>query len=70
MTAVRSLAALLVTATLAATSLAFEATAQNGACDRSCLKGFVDDYFTALAARDFARLPVAKASSTRRTAGY
>ncbi len=60
MTAVRSLAALLVTATLTATSFSFEATAQNGACDRSCLKGFVDDYFTALSARDSARLPVAE----------
>ena len=60
MTAVRSLVALLIAATLAATSLSFEAAAQNGACDRACLKGFIDDYFTALAARDFAGLPVAE----------
>ena len=29
------------------------------ACDRACLEGFVDQYLTALAARDASRLPVA-----------
>lgn len=34
-------------------------SAQSAACDRACLRGFVDDYFAALAARDPARLPLA-----------
>ncbi|HZL94674.1 MAG TPA: hypothetical protein VFB99_13555, partial [Vicinamibacterales bacterium] len=38
---------------------AFDATAQNSACDSSCLRGFVDGYFEALASRDASRLPVA-----------
>jgi hypothetical protein len=50
----------MVMATLALTSLSYEAAAQDGACDRACLKRFVDDYFMALSARDFARLPVAE----------
>jgi len=36
-----------------------DAAAQNAACDRSCLKAFVDGYFDALAARNPAQLPVA-----------
>jgi hypothetical protein len=36
-----------------------DAASQNAACDRACLKTFVDGYFDALAARDPARLPVA-----------
>ena len=59
MTVARS-PALLAVALLAAAALSFEAAAQSGACDRACLKGFVDDYFTALSARDFTRLPVAE----------
>jgi hypothetical protein len=55
----RGLTALLVTAALG-WALAFQAGAQDGACDRACLKGFVDDYFSALSARDFARLAVAE----------
>jgi len=35
------------------------ATAQSSACDSSCLRGFVDGYFEALASRDPSRLPVA-----------
>jgi hypothetical protein len=60
MTAARSLPTLLVAALLVGAAFSFEAAAQSGPCDRACLKGFVDSYFTALAARDFTRLPVAE----------
>jgi len=36
-----------------------DAAAQNTACDRACLKTFVDGYFDALVARDPSKLPVA-----------
>jgi hypothetical protein len=48
----------LLAATLAVSALPYEAPAQDAGCDRACLKNFVDGYFTALSARDFARLPV------------
>jgi len=38
---------------------AFSAGAQSAACDSTCLKGFVDGYFEALAARDPGKLPLA-----------
>jgi hypothetical protein len=49
---------LFVTTALAVAAFSFPAAAQGGACDRACLTGFVDDYFSALSTRDFARLPV------------
>ena len=36
------------------------AQAQNGACDRACLEGFVNQYLAALEARDPAKLPLTK----------
>jgi hypothetical protein len=54
--------ALVVSAALALGVLAeLGAAAQTSACDRACLKGFVDGYFDALAKRDPSRLPVAAA---------
>lgn len=45
---------------LAATLLSAGAQAQTtGDCDRTCLKGFLDGYLTALVARDPGRLPLA-----------
>jgi len=56
----RTVRPLVVTFALLAAASSYSASAQTAACDRACLKGFVDDYFTALAARDFSRLPVAE----------
>jgi len=54
------LSALLLCGSMAAAMLSWDAAAQNAApCDRACLKGFVDGYFEALAARDPARLQLA-----------
>jgi hypothetical protein len=51
---------LLVCSLASAAWLPLRAGAQTAAaCDRACLKGIVDDYFTALAARDHQRLPLA-----------
>jgi hypothetical protein len=36
------------------------AQAQNGACDRACLEGFVNQYLAALEARDPSKLPLTK----------
>ncbi len=36
------------------------AQGQNGACDRACLEGFVNQYLAALEARDPSKLPLAK----------
>jgi hypothetical protein len=44
---------------LAVSWLPVDAAAQSAACDSTCLRGFVDDYFKALAVRDHTRLPVA-----------
>ena len=44
---------------LAAVGLSQGLQAQNAACDSACLKGFVDGYFEALAARDPGKLPLA-----------
>jgi hypothetical protein len=53
--------ALLVLCTaLPAAVVALDAAAQ-AACDRACLKGLVDEYVGALAARDFKRLPLGDA---------
>jgi hypothetical protein len=60
MTAARALPTLVVAALLVGAAFSFEAAAQSATCDRACLKGFVDGYFTALAARDFKRLPVSE----------
>jgi hypothetical protein len=38
------------------------AQAQNGACDRACLEGFVNQYLAALEARDPSRLPLTKSA--------
>lgn len=56
-----SLRTLLLCCSLAlAVWLPLGASAQNAAaCDSACLRGFVDQYFTALAARDHTRLPLA-----------
>jgi hypothetical protein len=52
----RALAAVL----LLAAGLSTDASAQSPiACDRACLRGFVDGYLTALAAHDPARLDIA-----------
>ncbi len=61
MNARQLLRALLLCCALSATaSLPLSAAGQTAAtCDGTCLKGFVDGYFTALAARDHTRLPVA-----------
>jgi hypothetical protein len=49
----------LCTFTVTVGSVTHEAAAQNATtCDRACLQGFVDGYFTALTARDPAQLPV------------
>jgi hypothetical protein len=50
---------LLAASVCAVVNVHFDATAQSAACDRACLKTFVDGYFDALAARDPAKLPVA-----------
>ena len=42
-------------------ALAQDLAAQTAACDRACLKGLVDGYFEALAARDPGKLPLAAA---------
>src|SRR5262245_12433086 len=53
----RSLRTLVVALTIL--GAAFSAGAQSAACDRVCLKGLVDGYFDALAARDPRKLPLA-----------
>lgn len=45
--------------TLVAAALSHGVQAQSAACDSACLKGFVDGYLDALAARDPGKLPVA-----------
>ena len=45
--------------TLVAAGLSHGLQAQSAACDSACLKGFVDGYLDALAARDPGKLPVA-----------
>lgn len=50
---------LLVASVCVAVHIHENAAAQNAACDRACLKTFVDGYFDALAARDPSKLPVA-----------
>src|SRR5512134_358661 len=45
---------------LAAVGLVHGLQAQSAACDGACLKGFVDGYFDALAARDPSKLPLAE----------
>src|SRR5262245_35811414 len=56
----RRFRALVTAATIVvATASGFSARAQNAACDSACLKGFVDSYFEALAARDPGKLPLA-----------
>jgi hypothetical protein len=40
--------------------LSLDATAQTASCDRACLRGFMDGYLEALAARDASRVPVAR----------
>jgi hypothetical protein len=62
MNARHALHALLLCCTLgAAAALPLAAAGQSAAaCDRACLKGFLDGYFTALAARDHTRLPLAE----------
>jgi hypothetical protein len=54
----RSLRSLAVV-TLAALGLSQSLQAQGAACDSACLKGFIDGYLSALAARDPGKLPVA-----------
>jgi len=44
----------------ALTAFAALAQAQNGACDRKCLEGFVNQYLAALEAREPPKLPLAK----------
>jgi hypothetical protein len=44
----------------AVAALALSAQGQNGACDRKCLEGFVNQYLAALEARDPSKLPLAK----------
>ena len=52
-------ASLLCTSLAASALASLAASAQTPGCDGPCLKGFVDTYITALAARDTKRLPVA-----------
>jgi hypothetical protein len=49
----------LAVVTLVAATLSHGLQAQSAACDGACLKGFVDGYLDALAARDPGKLPVA-----------
>jgi hypothetical protein len=55
----RPLGALVIAFTILGAAAPFAAGAQSAACDRTCLKGLVDGYFDALAARDPGKLPVA-----------
>ena len=50
----------LAVVSLVAASLSHGLQAQSAACDSACLKGFVDGYFDALAARDPGKLPLAR----------
>ena len=58
----RPFRALIVALTIVGATSPFSAGAQSTACDSACLKGFVDGYFDALAARDPGRLPLAQCS--------
>ena len=59
MNARHSFRTLLLCGALAAACLNSTRPRRARRCDRACLKGFVDGYFEALAARDPKRLPVA-----------